>query len=245
MILFIRQERIPYHETTSNLTSAKTGREQHVQLVLYKVVNSMFTQDTTGKKSIAKFFDLNNDQEIPKKMWTEEMHRFAEKEIKNYPVPNPGTKFTNAGKIFFTFSALLFLAIGGYLFYALVFQAPQTKKARAEFLEIPETGDKYYGSVFGEEYRDGGLKHAWGIVKSVNTAERTAELQLSKEVSGENSFEPMKHDHENFTGKTYQVKYKIDEEKSDVDFHEINGDFSLESSVISGEYSQYKIPANP
>lgn len=241
MIISVTKSYNSYFEDRVSLKgpAANAPTEMIFALQQQKVETGFST--TIGKKPVASFYDIVSGKPIEPRYWTAEMQQYAKSMIAKKPVPNAGVKYTMFGKLFIGFATILFISCIAYLAYAIMLKAPQDKLNKESFTAMPVVGDKYFGNLFGDEFNKGGtLKSAWIKVNSINTADSIAEIQLSNQI-GATTFNTESMDHENFSGKTYTVKFRVNDKASEVIFRSTTGDIEVVCRTYSGDYRKYKI----
>ncbi len=240
MILLINHYYEPYFNTPIAIDNISTGRKEEVQLVLFRDIVSTGFGESVAKRPIAKYFD-DNEVEIPRRQWTSEMVASAKREIQQNPPPRY-RKFTILGKgIFFLAGLLVMFAVAAFVYIYFV-SAPKMRTNRTAFVELPTVGDRYYGSLFGQDFMVGGtLKASWVIIESVSAQDSVVQLKLSDEIAAF-TFETKDVDHTQFNGASFRTKFSTDGNK--VMFKGIGSDFGFESTVYNDKFDAYKISAS-
>ena len=233
----------PYFDQRVTLTDHTTGKPKEMQFVLYSMITSTAFSRTVAKKPVALFFDLPAQQEIKLRDWTAEMQAHAKKESQDRPVPNAGIKWNLVGKLVFALVGIGIAVGGAALVNAIFIELPHNKEQKAIFLKVPVAGDRYYGSIYGQDYfANGGLQSCWVKVQEMNPRDSTGAIMLSRDIS-DNTFEPRTKDFENFEEPAIRVKFHT--KRGRVTFKALDSDVSFESSVINNRYEDYKIPHQP
>ncbi len=239
IIISINHQYEPYFSDTYPVGDDSTGRKKHVHLVLYRDVVHTGFSETVAKKPVAKFF-TDNETEIPPRQWTAEMEALVTQQLLEHPVQRY-RKITTLGKVVFSVAGSLVMIGIAAIIYTVFVAAPKKEGNRAAFTQLPEVGDRYYGSLFGQDYTTGGkLQAGWVIIESVNTRDSTVQLRLSEDI-GEFTFETMSIDHRHFNGPTYYTKFSSDSRKNR--FKGVDTDFEFESTVYQNNFDGYKLPA--
>lgn len=240
MIISISYQYEPYFSETYAIDDSSTDRNKQVQLVLYRTTVRTGFNETVAKKAIAKFFD-EHETEIPKRQWTAQMNALAKQQMLANPVQRHH-RITTLGKVVFSILGLIAMVSIAALIYIIFVSAPKSKDNRAAFTQLPEVGDRYYGSLFGQDFMAGGkLRAGWATVESVNPQDSVIQLRLSEDI-GDFTFDTKSIDHNNFNGPTFQTKFSSDGRKNR--FKGIGTDFEFESTVYKDNFDAYKLPAN-
>lgn len=240
IIISINHQYEPYFSGTFPIGNDSTGRKQQVFLVLYRDIARTGFNETVAKKPVIKFFE-DNEEEIPLRHWTAEMKALAKQQVVEHPVQRYH-KITTLGKLVFSIAGLLMMMGIAAIIYAIFVSAPKKESNRAAFTQLPEVGDRYYGSLFGQDYMAGGkLRAGWAIVESVNPQDSTVTLRLSEDI-GDFIFETKQADHSNFKGPSFRTKFSSDGMKSE--FKGTDTDFAFESTVYGDKFDAYKLPVN-
>ncbi|RQP07783.1 MAG: hypothetical protein EAS52_25975 [Parapedobacter sp.] len=240
IIISINHEYEPYFNGSYPIDDDSTGRKKQVYLVLYRDIIRTGFNETVVKKPVAKFFG-EDEAEIPPRKWTPEMKALVQQQIQENPVQRY-RKITTLGKLVFSVAGLLVMVGIAAFVYAVFVSAPKQEGNRAAFTQLPEVGDRYYGSLFGRDYMAGGkLRAGWAIVESVNPQDSTITLCLSEDI-GDFTFETMRADHSNFEGPTFHTKFSSGGRKNR--FKGVDTDFEFESATYQDNFDAYKIPAN-
>lgn len=241
MMYWIRQDFIEYHQHQSSLFDESNGESREIQIVLYsRVTDSVFSK-TIGKKPLVKIYDSRTNQEIKKSQWSAPLRVHIDQTIKQHPVPHVGIKWKLFSKIFFTLAGLLIIFASISIIYTLFIQMPQNSNNQALFLQAPDSGDRYFGSIHGGSFYAGGtLKKAWIKVIDMNPADSIGHIVLSKDIS-EYTDEPKSKDYQNFEQEEIQVKFQVN--KNSIIFNALEKDLTIECSVIGDKYDEFKIPS--
>src|SRR5690606_24685531 len=230
----------PYFNAPYQIDDDSTGRKKQVYLVLYRDIVRTGFSETVANKPITKFFG-EDEIEIPARHWTAEMKALAQQQILEHPVQRY-RKITTLGKLVFSVAGLLVMVGIAAFIYTVFVTAPKKESNRTAFTQLPEVGDRYYGSLFGQDYMAGGkLRAGWAIVESGNPQDSTVTLRLSED-SGDFTFETKQADHSNFNGPSFRTKFSSDGMKSE--FKGTDTDFAFESTVYSDKFDAYKLPVN-
>lgn len=238
MIISITHNYEPYFNKVVAIEDVSSGRKKDVYLVLYRDIVSTGFNEVVAKKPIVKFFD-GDELEIPLKRWTPEMKALARQEMARNPVKRY-RRITTLGKVVISVAGVLVMVGIAALIYGIFVSAPQSRRDREAFAQLPEVGDRFFGSLFGQHYMEGGkLQSGWIITESVNPQDSVVRLRLADEV-GEFSFDTKSMEHEHFNGPTYRTKFSTDGRK--VMFKGVENDFSFESTVYNDNFGAYKIP---
>lgn len=235
----------------NDLVSPYSDNTEPVQLELYKKITSTFASSQVAKTPTAIFMGANG--EIPKKDWTPRMRAFVKEQSQLNPPPDQGTKWTWSGRILITLGAFAFFGIIAWFSFFFLFKKDSFDNAKAEFIDVPEIGDKYFGrfvklytigtdtTAFHQYIEAGEKDKYWVLIKSVDRSNAKAILQIGNEKSS-NRFEPKTVNSDNFDHREIPVTYEIDTLKYDVTFKNSELNFAFESTVFSNEYHLYKIP---
>lgn len=240
IIISIHHRYEPYFSNSYPIDDDSTGRIKQVYLILYRnIVHTAFSE-TVAKKPVAKFFDENEIEIIPRH-WTAEMKALAKQQILEQPIQRY-RKITALGKVVFSVAGLLVMVSAAAIIHAIFVSAPKKQGSRAAFTQLPKVGDRYYGNLFGQDYTASGkLQAGWVIVESVNPQDSLVVLRLSKDI-GESTFETLTVDHTHFEGPAFQTKFQTDGKGNK--FKGIETDFEFESTVYQGDFEAYKLPVN-
>lgn len=242
-IITVSEDYILYQQLqTNDLVCPQSQMREPMQLDLYYKHISTSMADNIKKKPMPVFYRPGDSLEIAKKDWTHEMKRFVAEQIKKYPVPNAGFRLTTFGKIWIGITVAAFLTIAAIITKIIWFNAPTTNNNKANFFNLSQPGDRYYGSFFDENYQDHQRKDAytWIQVETVNAKDSICKIQLSSEV-GKLTFETKQIDHTRFTGKTYLAKFEKDADK--VLFRSLDRTFMFTSYPMDNKFKDYKISA--
>lgn len=230
----------PYFNGTFPIDDDLTGRKKQVRLVLFRDIVRTGFNETVAKRPTAKFFGID-DVEIHPRQWTAEMKALARQQILKHPVERYH-KITTLGKVVFSVAGLLVMVGIAALIYGIFISAPKKAGNRAAFTQLPEVGDRYYGSLNGMDYSAGGkLRAGWMIIESVNPQDSVIQLRLSDAI-GDFTFDTEDMDHTNFNGPVFEVKFTTDGRKNK--FRGITTDFEFESAVYDDDFNAYKLPAD-
>lgn len=239
LIISIDHQYEPYFNGSYAVDDVSTDRKKQVLLVLYRDIICNGFSETVAKKPIAKFFDTD-DREILPRQWTAEMKALVKQEILHHPVER-FHKFTTLAKIIFSLGGLVVMLGVAALIYGIFVSGPKKKSNRAAFTELPVAGDRYYGSLFGQEFMTGGkLRAGWVIIESSNPQDSVVQLRLSEDI-GDFTFKPETINHSTFEGPIFITKFSTDGRKNT--FTGTDTDFVFESTVYQDNFDAYKLPA--
>lgn len=182
------------------------------------------------------YFVLPNDIEVSRRNWTPEMKLKAKEYAHEFPVPDPGKKFTLFGKMFYSAFALgILVAIGAVLYFA-VFVSPGIKEMKTGFSALPSIGNKYYGSFNNNNVGESG--HTWISITTVNPTDSICSYQKSTKMRVF-TFNTLEEEHASFSPEIFQGKFSSRE--GGIKIKSLDNNVFFNATVMNNEYEKYMI----